>query len=152
MQRLMQRDLAASAESQSYLVEALSGIAMLKAAGSEERVLAHWSTLFFKHLNISVERNHLSAIMGMAMTGAADSIRRSFCCAWGALYVLNSRMTVGSMLAINALAVSVLTPIASLVSSGQQIQLARAHLLRYRRTSWTLSRSRAWNVCLTRPR
>jgi ABC-type bacteriocin/lantibiotic exporter with double-glycine peptidase domain len=50
MHSLMQRDLAAQAESQSYLVEALVGIATLKASGAEGRAFNRWSNLFFKHL------------------------------------------------------------------------------------------------------
>jgi ATP-binding cassette, subfamily B, bacterial len=37
-------------------------------------------------------------------------------------------MSLGTMLAINALAVSFLTPLASLVAAGQQLQLVGAHL------------------------
>ena len=56
MRILMDRDLAAGAASQSYLVEALSGIGVFKASGAEDRVLRYWSTLFSKHLRVSLER------------------------------------------------------------------------------------------------
>src|SRR5438874_2237733 len=46
----------------------------------------------------------------------------------GALRVLDGAMSLGTMLALNALAISFLTPLASLVSSGQQFQLVGAHL------------------------
>ena len=64
---LTERDLAAQAESQSYLVEALTGMATLKASAAEDRALDHWSNLFFKQLNISLKRNHL---MTLVDTGA----------------------------------------------------------------------------------
>jgi ATP-binding cassette, subfamily B, bacterial len=126
---LMQRDLAAEADSQSYLVEALAGIATLKASGAEERALEHWLNLFTKHLNVSLERSHLSAVIDSAMTTL-----RTFSpliLLWvGALYVLDGTLSLGTMLALNALGTSFLTPIASLVSSGQQLQLVGAQLER----------------------
>jgi ABC-type bacteriocin/lantibiotic exporter with double-glycine peptidase domain len=124
---LMQRDLVAAAESQSYLVESLAGMATLKAAGAEERALDHWSNLFFKHLNISLQRSRLSAVINTALM--ALSTLSPLVLLWlGAFYVLNGSMSLGTMLALNALAVSFLSPLASLVASGQQLQLVGAHL------------------------
>jgi len=127
LRHLMEQDLAASAASQSYLAEALMGIATVKASGAEDRVLEHWSNLFFKHLNISLERGHLSVILDTAM----NTLRMfsPLALLWvGANHVLNGEMSLGTMLAVNALAASFLVPLASLVSSGQQLQLVRAHL------------------------
>ncbi len=124
---LMQRDLVAAAESQSYLVEALAGMATLKAAGAEERALDHWSNLFFKHLNVSLQRNRLSAFIGAGLT-ALNTLSPLVLLWIGAYYVLNHGMTLGTMLALNALAASFLAPLASLVASGQQFQLVSAHL------------------------
>jgi ATP-binding cassette, subfamily B, bacterial len=124
---LMQRDLSAEADSQSYLVEALTGIATLKASGAEERALEHWLSLFSKHLNVSLERSHLSTAIESVMT--ALRVFSPFIMLWvGALYVLDGAMSLGTMLALNALGMSCLLPIASLVASGQQLQLAGAHL------------------------
>ena len=127
VRHLMERDLAAGAASQSYLAEALMGIATVKAAGAEDRVIEHWSNLFFTHLNISLERGHLSVIIDTAMLTLRTLSPLALL--WmGAVYVLNGGMSLGTMLALNALAASVLVPLASLVSSGQQLQLVRAHL------------------------
>jgi ABC-type bacteriocin/lantibiotic exporter with double-glycine peptidase domain len=127
MHRLTQRDLCTQAESQSYLIEALTGITTLKASGAEDRVLDYWSNLFFKHLNVSLQLNHLSAIIDTAMMTL-----RTFApliLLWvGVLRVLDGTMSLGTMLALNALATAFLTPLASLVSNGQQLQLVGAHL------------------------
>jgi HlyB family type I secretion system ABC transporter len=124
---LMERDLAAQAVSQAYLVEALKGIATLKASGGEDRALDHWSNLFFNHLNVSLQRSRLSAIVSTALQTL--HILSPLLLLWvGMLRVLDGAMSLGTMLALNALAVSFLTPLASLVSSGQQFQLVGAHL------------------------
>jgi ABC-type bacteriocin/lantibiotic exporter with double-glycine peptidase domain len=124
---LTARDLAAQADSQAYLVEALKGIATLKAAGAEDRVLSHWSDLFFKHLGCSVQRSHLSAAINTAMT-TMRSLAPLVLLWMGALWVLDGKMTLGTMLALNALATSFLTPLTSLVMTTQQLRLAGAYL------------------------
>jgi ATP-binding cassette subfamily B protein len=127
MHRLMQRDLAAEADSQSYLVQALTGIGTLKASGAEDRALDHWSNLFFSRLNISLQRNHLSAMIDTALL-ALRTLSPMLLLWMGAVYVLDGRMSLGTMLALTTLATSFLTPLASLVSNGQRLQLVGAHL------------------------
>jgi len=127
MHRLTQRDLCTQAESQSYLVEALTGITTLKASGAEDRVLDYWSNLFFKHLNVSLQLNHLSAIIDTAMM-TLHTFAPLILLWVGVLRVLDGTMSLGTMLALNALATAFLTPLASLVSNGQQLQLVGAHL------------------------
>jgi ABC-type bacteriocin/lantibiotic exporter with double-glycine peptidase domain len=67
MRDLAQRDLKTQAESQSFLVEALAGIATLKASGAEDRAFDHWTNLFFKQLNVSLRRYHLTAVIDTAI-------------------------------------------------------------------------------------
>jgi ABC-type bacteriocin/lantibiotic exporter with double-glycine peptidase domain len=124
---LTARDLAAQADSQAYLVEALNGIATLKAAGAEDRVLSRWSDLFFKYLGCSVQRGHLSAGINAAMS-TMRSLAPLVLLWTGALWVLDGKMTLGTMLALNALATSFLTPLTSLVMTSQQLRLAGAYL------------------------
>ena len=129
MHSFMQRDLHAQAESQSYLVEALSGIATLKASGAEPRALDHWSNLFFKHLNISLRRSHFSIVIGSAFS--ALSTLSPMLLLWvGISLVQDGTLTLGTMFALNALAGAFLSPLSSLVSNGQQLQMVGAHLER----------------------
>ncbi len=122
-----ERDLAAQAESQSYLVEALTGIATVKASAAENRTLSHWSNLFFKQLNISLKRSHLAMVVGAAQEalGALAPIALLWL---GALWVLEGRMSLGTMMAVNTVAVSFLGPLTSLVGTVQQMQLIGANL------------------------
>ena len=127
--RLSQEYLAAEARSQSYLVEALSGIATLKASGGEQRAIDHWSQLYFKELNVSMRREHLDAIVDTAMTGLR--FLSPLVLLWvGAYRVLGDNISLGTMLALNALALSFLSPLSSLISSVEQLQLAAAYLER----------------------
>jgi ABC-type bacteriocin/lantibiotic exporter with double-glycine peptidase domain len=129
LHELSMRELIAQGRSQGYVSESLVGIVSLKAAGAEQRAFQHWSNLFFDQLNASLGRNTLSSLVNTVM-----ALLRTFSplvLLWvGVILVLNGTMPVGTMLALNALAIAFLTPLASLVSSGQQLQLVRSHLER----------------------
>src|SRR5262245_941424 len=126
---LTQRDLAASAEEQSCLIESIKGVAFLKASGTEDKAYDRWSNLFFKRLNISLERGRLSALIETALF-MLRSLAPVLLLWLGATYVLNNRMSIGMMLAMNALATAFLTPVLTLAASGQQLQVVSAHLER----------------------
>jgi ATP-binding cassette subfamily B protein len=129
--RLAGRELAAFGKSQGYLGEAMVGIATLKAAGAEERAFARWSNLFFDHLNISLRYNYVSGTVAAILTSLP--LFGQLALLWvGATQVLNGSITLGTMVALLALAAAFFTPLASLVSSGQQFQLVSANLDRIR--------------------
>jgi ATP-binding cassette subfamily B protein len=124
---LTQRELAAEADSQSYMVEALIGIATIKASGVERRALDHWSNLFFNRLNISLRRSQLSAVVDTA-TNALHTLSPLMLLWVGASLVLKGTMSLGTMLALNALALAFLSPLSSLVLNGHRLQRVRGYL------------------------
>ena len=127
VRHLMQHELASKADEQSYLVEAMSGISILKAAGAEDRAFDRWSDLFSKQLNVSLERGYLSTRIETAMA-TVRALSPLILLWYGTLHVLNGTMSLGTMLAINTLAGAFLAPITSLVSNGQQLQMVGAQL------------------------
>ncbi|MBI5928043.1 MAG: peptidase domain-containing ABC transporter [Chloroflexi bacterium] len=124
---LTESGLTTQAESQSYLVEALSGISLLKASGTEDRALDHWSSLFFKDLEASLKKRHLSSLINVA-TSSLQTFTPLLLLWVGIHYVLIGEMSLGTMLALNTIAVSFLAPLGSLVNTAQQLQLVSAHL------------------------
>lgn len=126
---LASQELTAQGKSQGYMAEALTGIATLKAAGAEYSAYERWSNLFFDQLNVSIRRSYLVAVVGAVLT--AVRLFSPLSLLWlGAVQVLNGSMTIGTMLALNALAVAFLDPLAALVNRGQQLQMVQAHLER----------------------
>jgi HlyB family type I secretion system ABC transporter len=127
VREFINRELAAQGKAQGYMSEALTGIATIKAAGAEDRAHEYWSNLFFDQLNLAVRHGYFSACISTVMT-----ILRSLsplALLWiGAQQVLHGSLSAGSMIALAALATSFLTPLSSLVSGGQQLQLVRAQL------------------------
>lgn len=126
---LMQRELLTQAESQAYAVEVLGGMATVKASGTEDRVLKHWTALFYKYLNVSQERGRFSAVVDSV--SLALRTLTPLALLWvGAYQVLNGKTTLGTMLALNALAASMVMPMVSLASTFRQLQVVGAHLAR----------------------
>ncbi len=124
---LNQRELGAQSESQSYLVEALSGVAALKASGAEDHSLEHWSSLFAAELNAALRRGQLSVVVD-SITTMLRALSPLLLLWVGTFEVLRGSMSLGTMLALIALAAAFLEPLSSLVANGQRMQLAAAHL------------------------
>lgn len=126
---LMQQELAARSAEQSYLVEAMVGIALLKSSGAEQQAFDRWTDLFHEQLNVSLERSRFSALVDTAMSAMRTATPLALL--WlGVQGVLSGQMTVGGMLALNALVAGFLSPVGSLIANGQQLMLVGAHLER----------------------
>ncbi|HEX7839204.1 MAG TPA: peptidase domain-containing ABC transporter [Kofleriaceae bacterium] len=124
---MMARSLEAQARSQSYLVEMLRGMETLKASSAEARAVERWSNLYVDELNVALERGRLSAAVdavgSLLTTGSPLTIL-----AIGALQVISGTITLGEMLAINALAIGLLTPLSTMVSSALQLQMLGSYM------------------------
>jgi ABC-type bacteriocin/lantibiotic exporter with double-glycine peptidase domain len=126
---LMTNDLEAQARAQSYLVQVLAGIETLKVYGGEQRAIQHWSNLFVDELNVSLRRGRLSALIdslkSTLLTGSPLVVLT-----YGAVLVMDGSLTLGTMLAVNALAVGFLMPLGSLVDSALRLQLLGSYIER----------------------
>ncbi len=121
-QQLMGQHLQVQARSQAFLVQLLSGIETLKASGSEKRATELWSHLFVDDLNLSLRRGRLSATVD-ALQGALTFGAPLLILGVGGYLVLDGQISIGVMLALNALAIGFLNPLANFVNNAQQFQL-----------------------------
>jgi ATP-binding cassette, subfamily B, bacterial len=97
---LTQQDLAAQADEQGHLVEVLTGITTIKAAGAEEWASARWSGLFRQSLQAGRSRSSLAAQLDTALD--ALSMLAPLLLLWvGAWMVLGGMMPAGMMLGLN---------------------------------------------------
>ena len=126
---LMGDTLHTQARSESYLVELLAGVETLKATGSELRAGEHWSSLFVDQLNVSLDRSRLNATVD-SLNGTIKLASPLAILVFGALQVLDGAMTLGTVLALCALAGAFLGPLANLVATATQLQLLRSYLER----------------------
>ncbi|MFY0525041.1 peptidase domain-containing ABC transporter [Archangium gephyra] len=124
---LMARNLEADARSEAYQVEFLTGMETLKAMGGEHRAVDRWSGLFVDVLNVSLERGRLNAIVESLMSTLRAGAPLVILC-FGAWQVLHGALSLGSMLALNAVAVGFLGPLSNLVTTMMQLQLLGSYL------------------------
>ena len=124
---LTQEELTEQSTSMSFLVESLGGVGALKAAGVEDRVLTHWIGLFARQTEATMARGRVS----MGVAGVTTTIQRfsPLILLWIAAHqVLNGALSLGSGLALVALAQNFLQPLGTLVTSGMLMQQLGSHL------------------------
>ena len=126
---LMAKNLEVSASAQNYEVEMFTGIQALKAMGLEDRAVQHWSNLYVNVLNVSLDRGHLSAL-AESLTGSLRMASPLAILGMGTWQVLQGQLSLGQMLALNALAVGFLQPISNLIQTAFQLQLVGGYLER----------------------
>ena len=127
--RLTTETLEAQAATQSYQVQLVAGIEALKACGAERRAVDSWSHLFARELNTSLARGRLDAVVSSALSALALASPIAILL-YGAARVMAGDLTLGSMLAIAALAGGFLAPLSTLVGNATQFQLLGSYLER----------------------
>lgn len=128
-QHLMGESLAAEARSQSYAYEMFSAVETLKSAGAERRAVAHWANLFVDELNVSLSRGRLAAVVETVTSGLRLASPIAVLLV-GAHLVGSGALSLGTMLALAALATAFLEPLATLVATTLQLQLLGSYLIR----------------------
>jgi ABC-type bacteriocin/lantibiotic exporter with double-glycine peptidase domain len=123
---LMNDALQHQARAQAYQFEMLAGIETLKVLGAGERAVARWSHAFVDVLNAALDRGRLEAIIESLLVALRLASPLVFL-TLGAREVLAERLTLGTMLALSALAGGFWGPLSALVSTGTQFRLLRRY-------------------------
>lgn len=109
------------AESQSYLVEAVTGVQTIKSFAIEPSVQKKWESLLANYTKAGFKTSILSGNAG----AAAQFVQKVFDLAilWiGARLVINGQLTVGQLVAFRMLAGRVSSPVLRLVQMWQDFQ------------------------------
>jgi ABC-type bacteriocin/lantibiotic exporter with double-glycine peptidase domain len=123
---LTRRELVAQSGAQSRLLEAIGGMETLKASGSEPRAMRRWSREFAAQLDADLRGGLVKGLVEAAL----DAIRylAPLVLLWaGAWRVLDGSLSLGTLLALNAIATSALIPLGALMTALQGLQQAGAH-------------------------
>jgi ABC-type bacteriocin/lantibiotic exporter with double-glycine peptidase domain len=118
---LASQDLESQARAHSYLVQMLVGIETLKVSGAENRALEQWTNLYVDQLNVALRRSRMTMMVD-AVNGFLNTAGPLLLLGCGTLLVLDQEISLGTMLAVAALATGFLTPLANLVGSAFQLQ------------------------------
>lgn len=125
----MAAELAAQAEAQGEIVDALEGIATLKASAAEAAALRRWAGRFAVWNSAAMRRANVSAVLESG--GSTMRVVTPLVILWiGIVEVKSGAVSTGTMLAITWLAGSIVLPLSNVVSNGQHLQLAGAQLQR----------------------
>ncbi|MFO1217510.1 MAG: peptidase domain-containing ABC transporter [Burkholderiaceae bacterium] len=105
---------SAATDAKSYLMEALGGAETIKGMGIERPVRLKWEKKYAKSLQVQYKSQQFNIWVGLAgqLLNAATTIAILWA---GANLVLARELTIGQLIAFNALMGSVLAPLMSLV-------------------------------------
>jgi ATP-binding cassette subfamily B protein len=126
---LMSANLQTQAAAQGYQFEMLTGMETLKAMGVEQAAVDRWSHLFVDVLNVSIARGQLDAVIEATMSALRLGSPLSIL-GFGGLKVLNGDLTLGTMLAVSAVAGQFLSPLSALMMTASQFQLLGSYIER----------------------
>jgi ABC-type bacteriocin/lantibiotic exporter with double-glycine peptidase domain len=127
--RLMTELIEKQGVSEGYQMQMLAGIETLKASGAEYRAVEHWSSLYTDVLNVYLARGRLSAWVDSILDILALASPLAVL-VYGGFLVLQGQLSLGSMLAANALAAGFLGPLSKLISTAIDLQLLDTYLER----------------------
>ncbi|MEV0999702.1 peptidase domain-containing ABC transporter [Nonomuraea sp. NPDC050202] len=123
---LTHQELAALSASQNSLIQTITGIETLKASGAERRAVDQWAGHFARQLDADVRAGLTRGLLEAALS--AIRVTAPLGLLWlGAWRVLDGQLTLGTLIALNAVALGALTPLGSLLTGLQSLQQAGAH-------------------------
>ena len=120
----IQTKFEANAESQSFLVESVTGAATVKSLALEQRFTRRWEDLLGRYVKTSFDVNHV-ANAANSLGGFLQQLSTLFILWTGAHLVMDGKLSVGQLVAFQMLAGQVSGPVLRLVSVWQQFQQTR---------------------------
>jgi ATP-binding cassette subfamily B protein len=110
-----------SAETQSHLIESLTGLRTVKILGIEHLIRWTWENLFIRSTNAYFKTLKYGIISGLAsqLVNHASSVAILF---YGAWKVLNNQLTVGELVAFTVLVKQMTAPATKVVKSWDTLQ------------------------------
>ena len=122
-----QRAFLARAEQSSVLIDSLHGIDVVKAESVERVTRWQWEGKFTKEIQIGFRRLKMEMLFGAG--GSMINLLSSTVILWyGASLVIEGELSVGQLMAFNALIGNVMGPIMGLIGVWPEVQEARVAL------------------------
>ncbi|HEX2252405.1 MAG TPA: peptidase domain-containing ABC transporter [Thermoanaerobaculia bacterium] len=121
--------LSTEAASRNYQVQILAGIETLKGLGAERRASQTWGNLFVDELNVALAQGRLSAWVDSLLQTLATASPLVILL-YGGHLVMTGELSLGTMLALAALAAGFLTPLGQLIGTAIRLQQLGGYLER----------------------
>jgi ATP-binding cassette subfamily B protein len=121
LQRISREIFTAKAAEESYLIEALNGVATVKSMGIERTVRWHWEDLFNQSIKSSFSGKMINERLTL-MTTLVENLGTHLIFLFGAWQVIEGRLTIGQLIAFNMLLSQVVRPFQRLISLWNDFQ------------------------------
>ena len=122
-----QRAFLARAEQSSVLIDSLHGVDVVKAEAVERVTRWQWEGKFTKEIQIGFKRLKMEMLFGAG--GSMINLLSSTVILWyGATLVMEGELSVGQLMAFNALIGNVMGPVMGLIGVWPEVQEARVAL------------------------
>lgn len=118
------RTVEARSRSSARLVQMVAGIEPLKLCGAEHRAIATWTNDYTDELNADVDESR-TVLWIDTLVGGLRMLSPALLLSVGTDMVISGELSLGTMLAVNALALGVLGPVSSLVESMMRLENLR---------------------------
>lgn len=127
LKSISRRAFLSRAEQSSALIDSLRGIDVVKAMAVERSARWQWERHYVKQIQIGLHGTKMQMLFG-ALGGLANLFSSTFILWYGATLVIAGALSVGQLMAFNALTGSVTGPVMGLIGLWPQVQEARIAL------------------------
>ncbi len=121
LRRISREIFNASAEENSYLIEALTGIRSIRSMAVEQTVRWHWEEQLYKLVKKGFSGQVINIRLSL-ISGTIDLFSNTALLWFGAWLVINQQLTIGQLVAFNMLIGNVLGPFQRLAGLWNQLQ------------------------------
>ena len=129
LNRYVEDRFVKAAESQSFLVESISGMETVKSMAADSRFQRQWEEKLADYVRASFKTGHLANMTQQGVQFISKVL--NLVLLWmGAKLVLSGELTVGQLIAFNMLSARVNAPILRLATLWQEFQQMRVSLRR----------------------
>ncbi len=121
LKRINQELFTKQTETDSYVIETVTGVQTVKSMAVETSVQWKWNTLFVRGQNMDFKESMVAAGTE-SVSGLLNTLSSVLLLWYGAKQVMSGSMTVGQLMAFNALVGSVFGPIMRFVNLWDEVQ------------------------------
>ena len=127
LKSISQRVFLAQAEQSSALIDSLRGIDVVKAMSVERSARWQWERHYVKQVQVGFRGTKMQMLFG-TLSGLTNLFSSTFILWYGATLVIAGELSVGQLMAFNALTGNITGPVTGLIGLWPQVQGARIAL------------------------
>ena len=126
-QIMTQKELVTSTKSQEITSELVNNIFTIKATNSQKRIYHNWITNFEEQINLEKKKSKYSSIL-LNIPQTIQAFYSLIIIFIGYLLVTSNKMTIGEIVAFNAVGVAFLTPMMSMIGVYSQLLIVKVYI------------------------